>query len=119
MTTLEEKRGAGFHIVSEANGSRSREEIVVASGAGELEVGTILGQVTATENYVQLDPEAEDGSGVAACILWDKVDATSEDKDAVAHLRDCEVMGSELVYPDGSDEDAINLELSNLGIIVR
>lgn len=119
MTALTQKRGAGFHIVSEANGSRSREEIVLADGAGVLEVGTVLGKVTASGEYVALAPDAEDGSEVAAGILWDREDATDAAQDAVAHIRDCEVMGSELVYPDGGDEDAINAELLTLGIVVR
>jgi hypothetical protein len=38
-----EKRGAGFFMVSEANGNRSREAIVVGDAA-DLLVGTILGK---------------------------------------------------------------------------
>ena len=72
-TVLEETRGRGFHLVSEANGHRSREQVILADG--DLAVGTILGEITASPGeYVQVDPAAGDGSEVAAAILFDAVD---------------------------------------------
>lgn len=44
MATVVEGNHAGGFIVSEANGNRSREQSVLA--AGDLEAGTVLGQVT-------------------------------------------------------------------------
>ena len=122
MVTKVEKRGAGFHLVSEANGHRSREEITILDGQ-DLETGTVLGKVTASGKYVQIDLGASDGSEVAAGILWDGVFADGADADAAAHVRDAEVLGAELVYPDGAssgDIDTINAALeTNLNIIVR
>ena len=118
---LEETRGGGFHMVSEANGHRSREEIIVESGEN-LKVGTVLGKITASETYAQVDLAASDGSEVAAGILFHDVDATDADKEGAAHVRDCEVMGDELIYPDGADANdiaTINGQLADLGIIVR
>lgn len=40
-----ESRHAGDFLISEANGTRSREQVVVASGAGALVPGTLLGKV--------------------------------------------------------------------------
>lgn len=121
FTTKIENRGSGFYQVSEANGSLSREQIVVSSAVGAvLEVGTVLGKVTASGEYVQVDPSASDGSEVAAGILFGRTDATAAD--AVAHVRQCEVDGNELVYPAGAttgDIETINEELAELGIIVR
>jgi len=123
MPTVEEKRGAGFHMVSEANGFRSREAIIVKQGE-VLEVGTVLGKITAEDKYVQVDnvTPASDGSEDAACILWDKVDATDGDVEVAVHARDCEVNGNELIYAVGADQgqqDAVTAQLEALEIIVR
>lgn len=120
MTAKIEKRGAGIHVISEANGNLSREQITVDTGV--LEVGTVLGKITASGKYVQVDLGASDGSENAAGVLWDAVDATDADVEAAAHVREAEVLGSELVYPDGAtqnDIDAINAALATLNIIVR
>lgn len=121
MVTKVEKRGAGFHMVSEANGHRSREEIVILAGE-DLEVGTVLGQITASEKYVQVDLAAVDGSQSVAGVLYDSVFADGADAAAVAHLRDSEVLGAELVYPAGATQgniDTINAGLVALDVIVR
>ena len=118
-----EKRGAGVHVVSEANGFRSREQVVVSSTvAGVLAVGTVLGKLTSGGEYMQVDLGGGDGEEVAAGVLFAEVDATDADANAVAHVRDCEVDGNLLVYPDGAsqnDIDTINAQLADLGIIVR
>lgn len=122
MDPLIEKRGAGFHVVSEGNGHISREEILVEDGAGKLEVGTVLGKVEATGEYKQVDLDAEDGEEVAAGVLFGAVDATDAAVRAAAHVRHCEVLGSELVYPTGAsagDIATINGQLEAIGIIVR
>lgn len=121
--TLEEKRGPGMFIVSEANGHRSREEIVVADSA-VVEPGTILGKITASGKFVQADnvTPAADGSETAAGILYKRTDADGQDAEAVAIVRDAEVFRDELVYPDGADQaqkDEIDADLLALGIVVR
>jgi hypothetical protein len=45
-------RHPGEFILSEANGQRSREAITIASGAGIIAAGTVLGKVTATGKYL-------------------------------------------------------------------
>ena len=52
MTVLVETRHPGEFILSEANGQRSREAITIASGAGIIAAGTVLGKVTASGKYV-------------------------------------------------------------------
>jgi len=120
MVELVEKRGAGFHLVSEGNGNISREEILV--DVGVLKAGTVLGKITATNKYVQVDLSAVDGSEVADAVLFQAVDATAADVRAAAHVRLCEVNGAELVYPTGAtqgDIDTINAALAVKNIIVR
>lgn len=122
MDPLIEKRGAGFHVVSEGNGHISREEILVEDGVGVLAVGTVLGKVTATGEYKQVNLAGTDGEEVAAGVLWGAVDATDAAVRAAAHVRDAEVLGSELVYPTGAtlgNIATINAQLADLGIIVR
>ena len=60
--------------------------VTVASGAGVLQAGTVLGKVTASGKYVAYDNTALDGSETAVAILADKVDATSSDQLAPAYI---------------------------------
>lgn len=72
--------------------------------------------------YLPLSLTARDGTQHVAGILWNQVDVTAEDKDAVAVTADAEVLGGELIYPAAAtddDEAAINLSLKALGILVR
>lgn len=120
MSELLQTRGAGFHMISEANGALSRDKITIDTGV--LAVSTVLGKITATGKYVQVNLAAVDGSEVAAAVLFDKVDATAADVFAAAHTRLCEVSGAELVYPTGAtqgNKDTINADLAAKYIIVR
>ena len=48
MTVLTEGRHPGEFLMTEANGQRSRENITIASGAGIIAPGTVLGRITAS-----------------------------------------------------------------------
>jgi len=115
MASATEARRPGEFMVSEANGHRSREQIVVASGEGVLEAGTVLGVVTASGKYAAYDDAAADGTEAAAGILFAGVDATSADANAVAIVRDAEVIGARLTGSNANGE----ADLAALGIIVR
>ena len=123
MVTKVEKRGTGIYVVSEANGSLSREQVTVsADAAAVLPVATVLGKLTADSKYVPVDLGASDGSEVAVAVLYAEVDATEDDQRAVVHTRVCEVDGNELVYPEGASEGditTINGQLADLNVIVR
>lgn len=54
-------------------------EITVASGAGALARGAILGKVTASGKYLLSLAAAEDGSQAPDCVLSEAVDATAAD----------------------------------------
>lgn len=114
-----ELRGPGLFIATEANGSISREEVQLSEDQ-DLRAGTILGQVEATGEYVQVDPDANDGSEVAKAILYRATKtAVGETKFEVVIARHAEVVATELVYPDGADAgeiDAINAQLNDLQI---
>lgn len=120
MTTYNEGLGAGGHLASEANGSRSREEGVVVSGQ-DLNAGHVVA-VDGAGKYLELVPGAADGTEDAVGVLYDAVDATGGDANGIVHVRDCEVVDAELTWPDGitsGQKDTAISQLAAAGIIVR
>jgi hypothetical protein len=117
---LKEQVHTGEFLLSEANGSRSRDEIVIASGSGILLPGQLLGLVTQTDSakvgkYVPYVDTATDGSQSVKGILYHRVDATSADIPAVIIDCDAEVATTLLT---GLDADA-RTDLVALGIKLR
>ena len=123
MTVLVETRHPGEFILSEANGQRSRETITIASGAGVIAAGTVLGKVTASGKYVASAVGASDGSEVPAAINIYGADASASDVTVSAIARDAEVNGKCLTYHADRDQPAektaAHAALANLGVIVR
>ena len=123
MTVLVETRHPGEFILSEANGQRSRETITIASGAGVIAAGTVLGKVTASGKYVASAVGASDGSEVPAVINIYGADASASDVIVSAIVRDAEVNGKCLTYHADRDQPAektaAHAALANLGVIVR
>jgi len=75
-----------------------------------------------SDKYVTYNQDGVDGSELAAGILYDNVNATAADVEAVVYVRDCEVNGSELTWPadiDAGEKTAAIAQLAALGIIVR
>jgi len=114
------------HILSEGNGSISRDVVVIASGAGVLLPGTVLGKITASGKFTT-SPEAStvtiEGAETATCVLAYGVDATSADVDAVVTARLAEMKGQQLTYDatvnDGTKIAAKATQLAALDILVR
>lgn len=115
MPTLTENLNRpGHFIVREANGYRSRDGGIIASGAGKVEAGAVLGKVTASGKYVPLAPAATDGSQTAAAILYEGCDATSADVRRTLIVRECEVHADVLVYADGVNDAQKTAALAGL-----
>ncbi|CDZ43090.1 Hypothetical protein NGAL_HAMBI1146_58630 [Neorhizobium galegae bv. officinalis] len=115
-------RPTGHYLVSEANGFRSREVGVIASGAGKVDAGAVLGRVTATKKLVPLAPGASDGSQNAVAILYEACDATSADVRRTITARDTEVQAAVLVWAVGvndTQKTAALAQLAALGIAAR
>ncbi|UFW80016.1 head decoration protein [Rhizobium sp. SU303] len=115
-------RPTGHYLVSEANGFRSREVGVIASGSGKLDAGAVLGQVTATKKFKPLAPAASDGTQNAAAILYEACDATSADVRRTITARHAEVQAAVLVWPAGATDNqktAALAQLAALGIASR
>ena len=104
---------AGEFLVSEANGSRSRESITLTGGP--YPAGQVLGKITASGKYTAYAAGASNGTETAAAVLWSAADGSAADVSAVAVVRDAEVSQALLT---GEDADAIT-DLAAVGIIAR
>ena len=113
----------GDFLLSEANGTYSRENAVLSSG-NNLQAGTVLGKLTSGGEYTALDPAADpqDGSEDASGILWANANATDADAAVVVICRDAEVKADALIWPTGiatNDKNAAIAQLVALGIVLR
>lgn len=91
----------------------SVEEVVIASGAGKLASGMVLGKITASGKYKPVTVAANDGSQNAAGILMNPVDATSADAPAVIVARKAKVVQQGLLYGADVDTSAERLAVHN------
>ena len=124
----QQQPGTACYLVSEANGTRSREVVTLAEGVVR-NPGTVLGKVTATGKYVPVDPangtgegETPDGSHIAVAVLYAAVDATAGDKPAVITARDAEVEAAALIWPAAitpTQKTAALGQLAAVGIVAR
>lgn len=117
MTVLTE----GVHnlefFVSEANETRSRAVLLLATAGGVYLSGTVL-----QYNATNVDYEKFDGTGPAAAIVYHETDATDADTNAVCFVRDIEYKLSKLVVASGTTEGEIAeavVDLAALGMIAR
>lgn len=101
---------------------RSREEGVIAAGAGKLKNGTILGQITASAKYVGYAPGATNGSEVASAVLYEDVDATAQDVKRTIIVREAQLHRAELFFvgtPTQPQKDAAYASLAKAHIVMR
>ena len=123
MTTLIEGKHAGDFLIWEVLRDYTRETVTLASGAGKLAPGTVLGKITTGGKYTGLTPAATNGSQNAAGILWGPVDATDADASGVVLVRGPAIANRhELIWPNGATEAQITTAttaLATLGIILR
>jgi hypothetical protein len=126
MTILTEGRHAAEFILSEANGHRSRDNVVIlggSGGAGRLAAGTVLGKLTSGGKYVPSPATGADGSQTGVAVLIYPVDATDADVTAAVVSRDAEVNKNILTYDEtvnDAGKKATKLaQLAAVGIIGR
>lgn len=105
---------AGGFMVSEANGFRSRQQVVMVSGQTLLLAGSVLGRITASGKYTQYNPGNSDGSQTVAGVLWDDCDATAADTQCVAIVREAEVNQGELLWFSGASGGQITTGIAGL-----
>ena len=124
MADYTEGRHPGEVILREANGTRSREVITIASGHGVVQAGTVVGEITLTKgSYAPSPATGSDGTQVAKAVTLYTVDATSAAVKVAALLRDAEINGSCLEYDSTIDtaakETAKKTQLLAVGLISR
>ena len=123
MAMLTEGPHPGGFLTWEVLRDYTRDTITLASGAGKLVPGTVLGKITTGGKYTVLMPGASNGSQNAAGILWGHADATDADAPAVVLVRGPAIVNRhEIVWPDGATEGQITTAttaLAVLGIILR
>ncbi len=120
MASQAEAPATGSFLYSEARGTRSRENVVIVSGAGVIPAGRVLGKVTANSKYDNYRSDnAPTGVSTVTGILYAEVDATSADQPAVMITRDAEVVSARVTTEVGGDKAASTTGLATLGIIVR
>lgn len=123
MTTLSELPHPGGFLVWEVLRDYTRETVTIASGAGKLASGTVLGKITTGGKYTTLAPAATNGSQNAAGILWADVDATDADAPGVVILRGPAIVNRhEILFPEAATEAQIataTTALAALGILLR
>ena len=122
MPVITESNNLGDLLKYEAPNRYSREVATIAAGQN-LPLGTVVGLVTATGKFKQLDPSAEDGTQVAAGVLLQACDATLIDRDdGLVVARHAIVAHHALAWPDAittAEKLAAIAQLKALGVLVR
>jgi Bacteriophage lambda head decoration protein D len=116
MAILKESIHPLEFLMSESESGVSRDTITVASGAGNLLPGAVLGQITASGKYKLSAATGTDGSQVAVAILGYPVDATANDVQAMAITCIARVRQSCLQFHESvkDDQAAVKSKLSEL-----
>lgn len=95
---------SGCYLGASADLNIINEEIIIASGAGVLDPGTVIAKITASGKFVVHDTALANGAELPAnaAILFHGVDATSADVKTVATVRGpATVNGNMLTYKTG------------------
>ena len=104
---------AGEFLLSEANFTRSREEVILAATAEDLPAGQILSVVA--DEFVPYDPAGMDGSENPVAVLFAPKPASTEPQRATVVVRDAELVDTRLTGLDDAAEQA----LAAVGLVVR
>ena len=122
MPVLAEPLNLGDLLKYEAPNLYSRDRVTVAAGQN-LPLGTVLGIVTSSGKYKQLDPSTDDGSQVAAGVLLQTCDATLlERDDGLVVARHAIVSDHALQWPGAiaaAEKASAIAQLKALGVLVR
>ncbi|SDJ61037.1 head decoration protein [Pseudomonas indica] len=78
MTIKTEGIHSGEFLLSEANGTRSREEVTITAGAGKLAAGTLIAKITAANAAVATAAAGNVGNGTMGSITVDSLAVTGE-----------------------------------------
>jgi hypothetical protein len=123
MNAIQESPNLGDLLKYEEDCLNYSREIVTVAAGQNLELGSVVGRITATNKIKRLDPVATDGSESPAGILLGNVDATLiERDDALLLTRHAVVASSAVVWPPGitaPEKEVVIASLASLGILIR
>ena len=123
MPILTEGKHPGGFLVWEVLRDYTRETVTVASGAGKLAPGTVLGKITTGGKFTVLTPGASNGSQNAAGVLWGGADTSDADAPAVVLVRGPAIVNRhEITWPESATQaqiTAATTALAALGIVLR
>lgn len=127
MTTITEPPRLSGVLKYEDDQTYCREEVTVLAGSGavrELQIGTVLGRITASGKVVGLALSGSDGSQTVYGVMVSNTTAPDgTDATGVALVRGpATVSDAGLIYPSGATSNqkaTINTALTALGIVVR
>lgn len=122
MATYTETNRVGDVLKREFDPLFNRETVTIVSGQN-LACGAVLGKITASGKYTELDPAADTGEEDAAAVLLFDADASDGDVEAVVLKRGPAVVADgNLIFPDGissPNRAAAITALADLGIVAR
>lgn len=123
ITVFKEGRNIGDVVKWEVFQDYSRDAGVLAAGAGDVEIGLVLGQ-KADGNFAPINPTATTGEQVATGVLLNNLTATdtATDVDVTILARAALVSQSQLIWPAGATDAQIATSLAELkaaGIVAR
>ena len=100
----------------------SHINLTVADGGTDWGSDAVIHVTVTPGEYTELDPTEDDGSQIAAGVLWDNTNATDADAACVVVRRAAEVKADALVWPSGITEGQKSTaiaQLNELGIVLR
>ena len=123
-TVLNSPAVASDWLKHEAANYFSRETGILAAGSGVCGTGMVLAKITATGKWVPAAASGNDGSQIAAGVLFDtSVDATSADKPCIVVSKHAIAAHAGLTYgstiTDAAKRAAANAQLTAAGVRVR
>ncbi|MEJ1173184.1 head decoration protein [Agrobacterium sp. CMT1] len=109
-------------VVKDEGKNRFSRDTDTLAQSGKVICGAVLGKVTNTGKFKQLDTAANDGTQIAAAIILQNADASAADIEVVTLKRRAQVVLQSLTWPAGitaaQQKIAID-QLAALGIIAR
>ena len=100
----------------------SHINLTVADGGTDWGSGAVIHVTVTAGEYTELAPAEDDGSQIAAGVLWDNTNATEADVACVVIRRNAEVKADALTWPAGITEGQKSTaiaQLNELGIVLR
>lgn len=127
MTSLSERQHTGEFLLSEGEGTISRENVTFTAAAStRYQAGHVLAKLTATGKYVPYVNTGSDGGESAAAVLYGTIDNTASgspaDFAAVVIRRNAEVRKADLQWESAlidSDKTAAYVDLATTNVIAR